>query len=609
MNGWHGKLLRVNLTHRKITIEEIDPQILRDYIGGRGLAVRYLFNEVDPQVDPLAPGNTLYMATGPLTATPAPTGNRYMVVTKSPLTGALSNSNSGGFFPTEMKLTGFDMFIIEGRADSPVYLWVNEDRAELRSATHLWGKSAHDTEDILLTETDSKAKVSCIGPAGENLVRYACIINDKHRAAGRSGVGAVMGSKNLKAVVVRGSRWPVMAQPKEMEELGLALQIEVGNVMKAGALMRKYGTSYVPPITNEMGILPVHNMQTGVFDKIEGIMPEVLRQKYLIRPKACWKCPIVCGRLTRVENPKYKGEGEGPEYETIAALGSACGVGDFDVITKANYICNELGMDTISAGFTISCAMEMYEKGFIPEEEIGMPLNFGDGDAVIEMVKAAGYRKGFGNLLAEGSYRLAEHYGHTEFSMTAKKQEFPGYDPRGAKGMGLLYATSNKGASHMAGDLAYAEVFGTPVKIDNLTTEGKPQLIKKWQDAFAILDSAGLCVFVSIRYLFLPQADLVPARLVDLLNRATGAGYTPDSILEAGERVFNLERLFLTRAGFSRKDDTLPKRMLEEPLTAGGAKGHVCPLDEMLPLYYEKRGWDQNGIPTETKLQQLRIAY
>jgi aldehyde:ferredoxin oxidoreductase len=609
MNAWHGKILRINLTQHKITEEPVDPQIARDYIGGRGWAVRYMYDEVDPQVDALSPGNKLIMATGPLTATPAPTGNRYMVVTKSPLTGALCNSNSGGMFPTEMKLTGYDMFIFEGRSEKPVYLWVNDGKAELRSAEHLWGKNTHETEDVLLNETDPKARVNCIGPAGENLVRFACIMNDKHRAAGRSGVGAVMGSKNLKAVVVRGTQWPSLAHPKEMEELGKTLQIEVGNVMKAGASMRKYGTSYVPPITNELGILPVNNMQAGVFDKIEGIMPEVLRQNYLIRPKACYKCPIVCGRLTRVENPKYKGEGEGPEYETIAALGSSCGIGDFDVITKANYICNELGMDTISMGFTISCAMEMFEKSLIPESEIGMPLHFGDGDAVIEMVKAAAYRKGFGDLLAEGSYRLASHYGHPEFSMTAKKQEFPGYDPRGAKGMGLLYATSNKGASHMAGDLAYAEVFGTPVKIDPLTTTGKPALIKRWQDAFAILDSAGLCVFVSIRYLFQPRADIVPARLVDLFNFSTGEEYTPETLLEAGERVFNLERLFLTKAGFSSKDDTLPKRILEEPLMAGGARGNVCELDQMLPEYYQKRGWDQDGIPTEEKLQQLRIAH
>jgi aldehyde:ferredoxin oxidoreductase len=608
MFAWHGKILRVNLTTGSINSEDIDPNITKDYIGGRGWAAYYMLKEVDPGVDPYSAKNKLIMATGPLTGTPAPTGNRYMVVTKSPLTGGLANSNSGGYYPLEMKLTGYDMFIFEGCADKPVYLWVHDDKAELRSAEHLWGKNVPETEDLLLMETDSKARVACIGPAGEQLVRFAAIMNDKHRAAGRSGVGAVMGSKNLKAVVVRGSRWPTLAHPKEMDEVCLGLMKEVGDVMKAGALMRKYGTSYVPPITNELGILPVRNFQTGVFEGIDGIQPEVLRQKYLVRPKACWKCPIVCGRLTKVDDPKYKGEGEGPEYETIASLGSSCGINNFSVIAKANYICNELGMDTISMGLTISCAMEMVQKGFLSEDEIGMPLKFGDGDAVIEMVKLTGYRKNFGDQLAEGSYRLASKYGHPEFSMTAKQQEFPGYDPRGAKGMGLLYATSNKGASHMAGDLAYAEVFGTPAKIDPLTTEGKPYLIKKWQNAFAVLDSAGLCVFVSIRYLFQPQVDLVPSRLEKIMNLATGAEYTPDSLIEAGERIFNTERLFLTKAGFSRKDDTLPKRMLEEPLTEGGGKGNVCELDQMLPEYYNLRGWDQNGIPTDEKLKQLGIG-
>jgi aldehyde:ferredoxin oxidoreductase len=608
MYAWHGKVLRVNLTHETVTTEAVDPQMARDLIGGRGWAIKYLYNEMDPQVDPLAPENKLIFATGPLTATPAPTGNRYMVITKSPLTGALSCSNSGGTFPTIMKRTGFDLFIFEGKASRPVYVWINNGQVEIRPADHLWGKTVPETEDILLGETDPKAKVACIGPAGERLVKIANIMNDKHRAAGRSGVGAVMGSKNLKAVVVRGTQEPTLADPDGMQELCRTIQREVGADVKKGSTLREYGTAYVPSVTNEMGILPTRNAQSGVFEGVDGITGHVLKEKYLIRPKACFRCPIACGRGTQVDDPKYQGEGEGPEYETIAALGSACGINNLAAVTKANYLCNELGMDTISFGMTIACAMEMYEKGVLPESDVGQPLRFGDADTMIELVKQTAYRKGFGDALAEGSYRLAEKYGHPEFSITAKKLEFPGYDPRGAKGMGMLYATSNIGASHMAGDIAYAEAFGVPEKIDPLTIEDKPRLVKLYEDAFTVIDAAGLCVFLSIRYVFDPDVNLWPTRLTQLMNYATGADYTPGTLLEAGERIFNLERLFLLKAGFTKADDTLPRRMLEEPLPEGPAKGHVAELDRMLPEFYRLRGWDENGVPRPEKLSDLGLS-
>jgi len=609
MYGWNGKLLRVDLTDQTISVEDVDGRTAKDLVGGRGLAIEVLYEGMDSRVEPLSPENKLIFATGPLTATPAPTGNRYMVVTKSPLTGALSGSNSGGTFPTEMKRTGFDLFVFEGRSERPVYLWVDDDRVEVRPAGHIWGKDTHETEDAVLAETDSKAKVACIGPAGERLARIAAIMNDKHRAAARSGVGAVMGSKNLKVVAVRGTHEVSLAEPARTKELCRLVRHEVARDVKRGSALREYGTAYVPAVTNELGILPTRNFQSGVFDGVEGITGHVLKEKYLIRAKPCFGCPIACGRLTRVEDPVYGGDGEGPEYETIAALGSACGVSNLAAITKANYICNELGLDTISVGATVSCAMELYERGYLPEDEIGMPLRFGDADAMIEMVKLAGRREGFGDLLAEGSYRLAERYGHPEYAITAKKQEFPGYDPRGSKGMGLLYATSNIGASHMAGDLAYMEVFGVPKKLDPLTAENKPWYIKHFEDLFAIVDAAGLCVFLSIRYLFDPTFEVMPTRLTRLLNYATGADYTVESLLEAGDRIYTLERMFLVKAGFSRRDDTLPKRMLEEPMPDGPAKGHVVELEEMLDEFYALRGWDEHGVPTPDKLASLGLSW
>lgn len=609
MKGWHGKLLRVNLTTGEITTEGIDPEIARDFLGGRGWGIRYMYDEVDPKVDPLSPENKLIFATGPLTGTPAPTGNRYMVVTKSPLTGALANSNSGGVFPTEMKWTGYDMFIFEGRAEGPVYLWVKEGQAELRPAGHLWGLEVPETTDRLLAETDPKAKIACIGPAGERLVKVAAIMNDKHRAAGRSGVGAVMGSKNLKAVVVRGTQLPEFADPEGMKSLSMAIQKEVGGDIKTkGSSLREFGTAYVPQITNELGILPTYNFRTGRFEGVDKIDGPTLKERFLVRAKPCYKCPIACGRDTRVDEPGYEGAGEGPEYETLGAIGSACGIDNLAAITKANYVCNELGMDTISVGATIACAMEMYENGIIPEEDIGRPLCFGDEDAMLALVRQTGYREGFGDRLAEGSFRLADGYGHPEYSISAKKLEFPGYDPRGAQGMGLLYATSNIGASHMAGDIAYSEVFGVPIRLDPIEVASKAQHVKRFEDIFAVIDAVGLCVFLSVRYMLAPDISLLPQRLSQVLEYATGAGFDPEVVLEAGERIYNLERLFLLRAGFTGADDTLPARMLTEPLTEGPAKGEVVHLDVMLPEFYRLRGWDSNGVPTAEKLESLGLA-
>lgn len=608
MNGWHGKILRINLTDLSVKREDVDPVFAKDFLGGRGWAIKYLYEEMDPLVDPLSSENMLIFATGPLTGTPAPTGNRYMVVTKSPLTGSLSNSNSGGEFPTWMKRTGFDLFIFTGKSPKPIYLWVNEDQVELRSAEHVWGQNVPRTTDLLIAETNPNAKVACIGPAGENLGLMAAIMNDKHRAAARSGVGAVMGSKNLKAVVVHGARQPGMYDEKAMKKLSLEISKEVGEGIKAGSSLREYGTAYVPQVTNELGILPTRNFQSGQFEGVDSIDGVALKKKYLIKPKPCYRCPIACGRLTEVaDGSRYDGKGEGPEYETLSALGSACGIDNLGAITKANYICNELGMDTITAGMTVAAAMELYEKGYLPEGDIGKPLRFGDADRLIELLEKMAYRQGFGNILAEGSYRLAERYGHPELAVTARKLEFPGYDPRGAQGMGLLYATASVGASHMAGDVAYVEVFGVPKTMDPLTATGKPALVKRFGNAFVSIDSTGMCVFLSVRYLFDPDLNIWPTRLTELMNLTTGAEYTPESLIQAADRVFNLERIFLIRAGFTGKDDTLPPRMLLEPLPSGPAKGYVVNLDQMLPEFYTLQGWDENGIPTKEKLAELNL--
>jgi aldehyde:ferredoxin oxidoreductase len=606
--GWGEKILRVDLSAGNISTERLDAEVAKNYIGGRGLGIYYLADEVDPACEPLAPDNKVIMTVGPLTGTAAPTGARYMITTKSPLTGAITCSNSGGHFPAELKKTGYEALIFEGKSPQPVYLWINGNHAELRPAGHLWGKTTHETDDALRGETDDKARTAVIGPAGENLVRFAAVMNDRDRAAGRSGVGAVLGSKNLKGVVVRGDREVPLYDPEEFKQVNAKYRDRFKETTRDNPPpLRLHGTAITVVGTQSHGVFPTRNFQQGTFEGWESIYGETLTEKYLVRAKPCFSCPIACGRVTRIPEGPFAGEGEGPEYETVYALGSDCGVDDLAALTKANYECNELGLDTISMGSTIACAMELFEKGYLKESETGMPLNWGDGQALVTLTRRTALRKGFGDILAEGSLRMATRFGHPELAMVAKGQDFAGYDPRGEQGMGLAYATSPIGASHMRGDPAYFELLGVPESIDPLTWEDKPPIVAKWQDVFAVIDAAGLCVFFAIRNLVDPTLEARPVGIMELLNAATGAGYRLEELEKAGERICNAERHFLVRAGFSRKDDGLPPRMTSEPLPDGAAKGHVCHLDPMLDQYYKIRGWSVDGIPKEEKLRELGL--
>ena len=466
----------------------------------------------------------------------------------------------------------------------------------------------NETTDILNGETSPEAKVACIGPAGERLVLFAAVMNDKDRSAARSGVGAVMGSKNLKAVVVRG-------------EGDISLYDGEGfNKLRAGALskfkeankdsppvLRVYGTSYAVGSNQKVGILPTKNFQQSIWEKWEKVSSQTMVDNFLEKPKYCADCPIGCGRGTRVKDPEFEGEGEGPEYETIYAFGPDCLNDNLAAVIKANYICNDLGMDTISMGSAIACAMELYDRGYLPEKDIGQPLKWGDAKAIVEFTRKTGYREGFGDILAQGSYRMAEQYGHPELAMVSKKQDLAGYHPQGIQGMGLAYATSPIGASHMRAQTAYFEVFGVPTIVDPQEWKGKPRLVKIHQDMSSVIDSSGVCYFFAIRYYVRPVLEVTPEGFCNFLNAATGAGYTVEEVEKAGERIFNAERQFMVKAGFSRKDDTLPDRLLKDPMPEGPSKGLVVHLDEMLNEYYKLRGWDQNGIPTKEKLRELGL--
>ncbi|OGP60492.1 MAG: aldehyde ferredoxin oxidoreductase [Deltaproteobacteria bacterium RBG_13_49_15] len=608
MPGWIGRMLNVDLSRGRVMEEALDTVAARNYIGGRGLGIYYLNRMASPLCHPLSEENVLIMATGPLTGTGAPTGARYMVVTKSPLSGGLTCSNSGGQFPAELKFAGFDGIIFTGKAAEPVYLSVKNGKAELRQAAHLWGKDTHESTDKLLQETQPDARVACIGQAGENRVLFASVMNDRDRAAGRSGVGAVMGSKNLKAVVVKGEGRIPLADDAAFKSINRETLKRFNEASRVSPpALRNYGTAYGVEVMNHFGILPTKNFQMGTFHYWERINGKTLREKFFVRNRACYACPIGCGRNTRVEVPGFEGSGEGPEYETIYALGANCMVDNYPAVIKANYICNEMGMDTITMGTTIACAMELFERGYLTEKDAGRPLIWGDGQALVDLCRMTALREGFGNILAEGSFRLAERFGHPELAMVAKKQEFAGYDPRGAQGMGLAYATSPIGGSHMRGDPAYSEVFGVLQKADPFTAKGKAGLVKDHQDLSCIIDSAGLCIFFAARFMVRDEKNLPPEGILKYLNAATGANYTLNELNTAGERIFNAERLFLTRAGFSAKDDTLPPRITFEPLPDGPAKGHVCHLEEMLKDYYPVRGWTAGGIPTEQTLARLGL--
>jgi len=609
MYGWIGKVLRVNLTIGKISIEDLNPKTAKDFIGGRGLGAKILFDEIDPKIDPLSPENKLIFVTGPLTGTGAPAGCRYMVVTKSPLTGAIANSSSGGEFAPELKFAGYDLIIFEGKSEKPVYLWIKNGRAEIRDARELKGKNTTETEDIIRANTDEYAKVACIGPAGENLVRFACVISGG-RAAGRSGVGAVMGSKNLKAIAVRGTKGVAIADKDGFKKAAL----KAFNLLDREEFS-KYGTPAVLSLVNKRGVLPTRNFQQGVFESAEKLSGEKLASTLSKRKNmgvACFGCPVACGRVSKVTDPDFAGEGAGPEYETIGAFGSLCGIDSLPAIAKASFICNEVGMDTITAGSTIACAIELYEKGFLSKKDVGRELSFGNVEAMIELVGKIGHREGFGDILAEGSYRLAEKYGHPELSMTAKKHEFPSYDPRGLQDMGLQYATQSRGGDHIRGEVQDIDLYGVYdwriVKdrnityVDSFAIEDKPLLTKEVQDWFCCIDSSGMCNFMF--YLGDIEDDLL-----SLLETATGVSYDGlKGMMKAGERIFNLERLFNLKAGLTQKDDTLPKRMLEEPLPGGPAKGQVVHLNEMLPVYYKLRGWTKKGVPNLEKLKELGLA-
>lgn len=614
--SWAGKILRVNLTAGTVKSEPLNMEWARAYLGSRGLGTKYLVNEIDPKVDPLSPDNKIIWATGPLTGTMASTGGRYTVITKGPLTGAIACSNSGGYWGAELKMAGWDMVIFEGKSAKPVYLYICDDVAELRDADHLWGKSVWQTEDLLKkSHQDPLLRISSIGKSGENGVLYAAVVNDLHRAAGRSGVGAVMGSKNLKAIAVRGTQGVGnIRDPKAFMAAAKSAKKVLADNAVTGQGLPTYGTQVLMNVINEVGALPTRNHRDVQFEGAKDISAEAMvtprktdGKKHLVTNQACFGCTIACGRISKMDEshfsvqnkPEYWGASGGLEYEAAWALGAANGVNDLEALQYANLICNEEGFDPISFGATIGAVMELYEMGVLTKEQIGIEAPFGSAKALCELADMTAKGIGFGKEIGLGSKRLTAKYGHPDLSMSVKGQEFPAYDGRVIQGIGLAYATSNRGACHLRGYTIASEVLGIPVKTEPTEHEGKPELVKAFQDATAAFDSAGICIFTSFAWTL---ADVAPQ-----VQAACGEEFTMEHLNHIGERIWNMEREFNNAAGFTKADDNLPKRLLTEAAKTGPGKGVVSKLPEMLPKYYEARGWDSEGRPTAQTKQRLGL--
>ena len=613
--GFIGKILRVNLTDGKTSEETVPDDLARKFIGGVGLATKFHYDEVPAGADPYGQENRLIFMTGPLTGTASASAARYSVVAKSPLTGIWGHGNSGGSFGPALKRSGYDGIIFEGISPKPVYVLINDGKVEIKDAGHLWGKNVHETEDIIQDETDSKVTMTSIGPGGENLVRYAAIMNNKHRAVGRCGLGAVMGSKRLKAIACAGKTRINLSNPEKFKEVSKKqMDLLDESMLKVG--FEAFGTNMVADMVNARGGYPTRNWQQGVFEGIDEVNGVAMTEKVLVDELKCFACPIACGRGTEIKEGKWKGHsGEGPEYETTNMFGACCGISDLNAITMAGYLCNEYGIDTISCGSSIAFAMECYEKGILKDDKTGgMEINFGDSDIIIKLVEMIAKREGVGDLLAEGTRIMSETLGQGSkaFAMNVKGLELPAYDPRAAKICGLGYVTANRGGDHITGFIEAPTFVDAPILLVEdsrivdpfIANPDEAKVLVDMEDALTTLDALGGCKFMG---------SLLKAEdLVELITHTMGWDFSVEEFRKGGERIYNLIRAYCVREGITRKEDTLPDRLMKEPLPEGPAEGMVInteTLELLKDAYYDFRGWDKKtGIPTPEKLRELDLV-
>jgi len=593
MKGMHNKLLSVDLSAQSSEESAIDAETLTDYLGGRGLGVKLFTSLVNPRTDPLSPDNCLVFAIGPLTGSIVPTSGRFSLVTKSPLTGLILYSNTGGSVGPALKSTGYDCLIVSGRLDEPGYVLVSESESpQIVPCDDFWGLDTLETQNRLESLGLGRFHSLMIGPAGENGVLYASIMNDgNHRAFGRGGSGAVMGAKNLKAIVIKvGKAKPDIGNPELLSTYVKSARDKMKVAPITNSSLPMFGTAGLVNVINELGMLGIRNFQMGYSHEAENLSGEAIREQIFEKDEGCHACPIRCGRMTKTKSMN----GKGPEFESVL-LGTLTGIFDLVTVTEANYHCNLLGLDTISTAGTISCAMELHEKGALNDDRI----HFGNKDILIPLIEDIAHRRGIGEEMASGSARLAAKHNMSDAAVHVKGMELPAYDPRGAIGHALGYATSNRGGCHLTGYLVAMEVFAAPKKIPRASTGSKADLLVLKQHQSAVEDSLIVCKFAGYALGFDFYSRFATA--------VTGEDLNITRLMKIGERIYNLERLFNVKAGLSRKDDTLPKRFLTEPLSEGLSKGRTVPLDSMLEDYYRLRDWDETGAPSKAKLEQLGI--
>ena len=602
--GYVGRLLYVNLTKRESKVKPLNEKYVKSFVGGSGLACRLIYDLVDRDTDPLSPENPLVFMTGPLTGTSAPSCGRYSICAKSPLTGIWGESCAGGFFGPRLKFAGFDGIVILGRASKPTYLHIYDDNIEFHDAAYLKGKKTFETQNIIRREVgETRTSVACIGQAGENLVKYASILNDGGRAAGRTGMGAVMGSKQLKAIALQGKGEVKLANKEKFakaakEATRVILESFTTNVY------RELGTAGFVEAAQEYGGMPNKYFTKGFFDGAEKISGAAMANTILIGNKSCFACPIQCDRIVRIDSGKYTlPKTEGPEYETLAAFGSNLLVDNLEGIAYANYLCNAYGMDTISCGVTIGFAYFLYEKGIIRENDVkGLELKWGDIDTAIELIKMIANRDGLGDILAEGVRYVGEYYNVEEYAVHVKGLEVPFHDPRAYFGMTMCYATSPRGACHMQGDMFFVDTGQEFPELgiestDRHSNERKAEIAIRCQNFRALYNAMVMC-----------QISSPPVQCIcDLLTYATGNKVSVSEVDKIGDRIFNLKRAFNNRMGITREDDRLPKLILT-PLSEGGTFGNVPDFDKQLREYYKYRRWDWlSGKPTREKLEELEL--
>jgi aldehyde:ferredoxin oxidoreductase len=618
--GWTGTILEIDLTHERIHKKPLSENLAYSYLGQSGINARLLYDRVSPNTAPYSPEAPLIFGIGPLGGTMAPCSGRFTVTFKSPLTGIFGDSNCGGHWGSELKMAGYDHIVITGKAENPVYIWIDNDRVEIRDARPFWGKTTWETDELIRQDLgEETAQLVCIGPAGENLVRYAAIICNLARAAARCGPGAVMGSKNLKAIAVRGDRGIWVSDRSAFQD---AVQEALDSILRDPLYesAKTYGTLAITGMAQGLGFLPTRNFQESTFSGAEKLGGEVFIKQYGTKHKGCYNCPVSCSRFYKVSAGPYAATlGEGPEYESVSALGAKCGNDNFDAVLHANTLCNQLGLDTISTGNTIAWAMECCEKGIIsPQQMDGLDLRFGDDGAMIRLIKKIANREGIGKLLAEGTFRAARQLGGSEYVIQSKGLDYPAVDIRGTKGMALSFAVSPRGGDHLKGLPLYEvapDLYAQDIRQETgiqvtsqywLQYDTKPRLMRWHEDWHCIVDSLGICKLEGIAL-----KPLRPRHFHRMLGAATGWKVSIEELERIGERIWNLERLFNVREGKGRQDDLPPRRLLEEPISTGPAKGERLDkesFEQMLTEYYLLRGWDpQTGIPTPEKLRELGL--